>query len=852
MSLVFNSTTEGTICIILQRTSTDNTKPKVTESEIIGTNHLEFAKSLFQQYSQQLNLNNNHYPAESAFNFYVNERITNFLGRPVDIESARENFYSELIQHTNLPRNHSFAPIIREINQEIKRYTQKTFPITCQNKDKEKLQTPAVTPKGIQIPNWKKQRIESLIYPSYYYMPGSTINIASADASTSTKTPLARIAFQSKQKKNELLGAYGNCFKRFKSRLPTPLGFRSPPYQPDFRTVSLWKITESKEKENEDQEFNYQNQILENLNIQTQQHLENSEIETLNIQTSSNQRNQNPELINQQNLPLVIVINQLPINPIAEPIQQPLQLPPQQPMQQQLLQQPPQPLNLNPMAYTPITKLDNFTSKENDTQVWLNDIEKAITANGWNDAKAMQAIFYFLKDTANLWYQSLVNKPQDFNTFKVEFLKYFSNNNSINRLVNTFITMKQGETEAVITYLGRFHRNLHQIQAIDTNYFTVLQILNQFIHDLRSSILQHVRPLHLGTLQDAVTHARDFESAKSEANHTQAVNLVINRSSELDSKLENLHNDIIIKETLIGPKINHVYLHRPINSGHRKRISATIVVNKDISKLTKSILKPRSLVPNSESISKSKSIHLPTNDAVINLSVSSILSPNLLTTATSDLLTTTATNNLSTPTNPNTTPKLTIQQNPKTENNSTELKISDSSPSTNSQFFTATIWITPNPNFQNYLSLLVTPEDATPNDQELGQPPTSNILPATITENKSLDAIFPFKLEEPSITLLFSGAALEEKPITTMYTDVKIDGHFIKLIFDSGSAIDQAASARIITADGTTKTSISKIDDLPIKINGIIIPIKIFVMEATQYQALVDNDWLSKTNTTLD
>ncbi|KAG9305755.1 hypothetical protein G9A89_005153 [Geosiphon pyriformis] len=169
------------------------------------------------------------------------------------------------------------------------------------------------------------------------------------------------------------------------------------------------------------------------------------------------------------------------------------------------------------MAYAPITKLDNFTGKEDDTQIWLNNVEKAITANRWNDARAMQAIPYFLKDTANSWYQSLVNKPQDFNAFKTEFLRYFSNNNSINCLVNAFTTMKQGETEA---------------------------ILNQFIHGLCSSILQYVCPLYPSTLQDAVTCARDFESAESEANHAQAVNLVMNRLSELDFKLEKFSESI--------------------------------------------------------------------------------------------------------------------------------------------------------------------------------------------------------------------------------------------------------------------------------------------------------------------
>ncbi|KAG9285524.1 hypothetical protein G9A89_006512 [Geosiphon pyriformis] len=173
------------------------------------------------------------------------------------------------------------------------------------------------------------------------------------------------------------------------------------------------------------------------------------------------------------------------------------------------------------MVYAPITKLDNFTGEKNDTQIWLNNIEKAITANGWNDARAMQAIPYFLKNIIDS-----------------------CNNNSINRLINTFTTMKQRETETVTTNLGHFHRNLHQIQAIDTNYFTVPQILNQFIHGLHSSILQHVCLLHPGTLQDAVTCARDFESAELEANHAQVINLVINGSSELDSKLKKFSKSI--------------------------------------------------------------------------------------------------------------------------------------------------------------------------------------------------------------------------------------------------------------------------------------------------------------------
>ncbi|KAG9285892.1 hypothetical protein G9A89_013317 [Geosiphon pyriformis] len=611
-------------------------------------------------------------------------KISSLLGTPMNIESARETFYKELIQNTNLPTNHNFG----------------------------KLQTPAITPRKIQPLAWKKNRVESPSNSSYHYTSESIINISSTDAFPSIAT-----------------SAFGRfSFQRLRSSL-------SPP---DFGISDLWEAAESEkeEEESEDQEFTYQHPITEN-----------------------------PEL------------------------------PPQQPRQQQLLQQPPQPPNLNPMAYAPIAKLDNFTGKEDDTQIWLNDVEKAIAANGWNNTQAMQAIPYFLKDTANSWYQSLINKPQDFNAFKAEFLKYFSNNNSINRLVNVFTTMKQGETEAVTTYLGRFHRNLCQIQAINANYFTALQIFNQFIHGLCSSILQHVHLLHLGTLQDTVTYTRNFESAESEANHAQAVNLVINGSSELDSKLEKFSE--LINKRLEGYLADNHAIYQPPQR-HNNQGNSNLL--------------------------KSKSTRLPTSDTVISLSVSSISTSDLSATATSNI-STTATNNLSIPTDPNTVPKLTTQQNSKTKNDSTELEISDSSLSTDPQFFT------------NYLSLLVTPEDASTNSPAFTQkqPLTSNIPPATITKNESLAAIFPFKFEETAAIPLFSGAALEAKPITVMYIDTKVEKQSIKLILDSGSA------SSIITRQLMNQL-----------VNDIVTPIKVLVMEATQYQALVSNDWLFKVNATLN
>ncbi|KAG9305935.1 hypothetical protein G9A89_016588 [Geosiphon pyriformis] len=447
--------------------------------------------------------------------------------------------------------------------------------------------------------------------------------------------------------------------------------------------MSLWKIIESeekKEKEAKDQEFTYQNLILEN-----------PEIETPNFQTPQNPNNTNSETINQQNLP-----------------PQPLQ-PPQQP--QQLSQQPQQQLqqpNLDPMACALIAKLKKFTGKKDDTQIWLNNIEKTITANGWNNTRALQVIPYFLQNIAN---------------------------SCINQLTNTFTTIKQGENEAVTTYLGCFYKNLCQIQAIQADYFTAPQILNQFIRDLRSSILQHICPMHPVDLQAAVTNARNFETTKLEANYAQTVNLPTTPIS-------------------YQPQLQLIYQ---------------------------------------------------------------------------------------------------LQfQNSKTKIDTTELEIVNSGLSTNPQFSKPNLGTknSQNPNVQHYLSLLVTPKDTSPNQQKPNQHKLliSNILPATITNNKLLATIFSFEFEKTIPVLLFSEATLDTKPITTMYTDAKVDDHTIKLILNSrstgniitqqlidqlGHRVDCAASTCIITADRAIKTPIGKIDDFSFEVNGIIVLIKVLTTNLT-------------------
>ncbi|KAG9301706.1 hypothetical protein G9A89_016777 [Geosiphon pyriformis] len=228
---------------------------------------------------------------------------------------------------------------------------------------------------------------------------------------------------------------------------------------------------------------------------------------------------------------------------------------------------------------------------------------------------------------------------------------------------------------------------------------------------------------------------------------------------------------------------------------------------------------------------------LNTNDVAIILTSSLSASSSNLSTAVLTQLSAAVSDKLSAPTTSNTTTELTLKQNSKTEINTAKLEIVNATQPSGSRPWNLGTRYAQNPNSRNYLSLLVTPEDASPNNLKTNQKQslTNNIPPATVINNESLAAIFPFKLEKTTPVLLFSEAVLDTKPITTMYTNVKVDGHFIKLILDSESAgIDCTASARIITADGATKTPISEIDDFFIEVNSIIIPIKVFELQISQ------------------
>ncbi|KAG9301263.1 hypothetical protein G9A89_012646 [Geosiphon pyriformis] len=119
------------------------------------------------------------------------------------------------------------------------------------------------------------------------------------------------------------------------------------------------------------------------------------------------------------------------------------------------------------------------------------------------------------------------------------------------------------------------------------------------------------------------------------------------------------------------------------------------------------------------------------------------------------------------------------------------------------------------------------------------------LLEARIAENANLLDIFPFEFEANELPFLLSNAvANKQKAITAMYTEAEIEGKPICLILDTQTIV--------VTADGMKKTPVGEIDNFPFTIDRITILVKVLVIDAPQYQAFVENNWLQKANANLN
>ncbi|KAG9284476.1 hypothetical protein G9A89_014080 [Geosiphon pyriformis] len=362
------------------------------------------------------------------------------------------------------------------------------------------------------------------------------------------------------------------------------------------------------------------------------------------------------------------------------------------------------------MAYRDIAKLEKFSSEKNNAYIWITEAEKAITTNNWNN----------------------------------------------NRTIQAFI-IKQKDHKA----------------AIERDYYTVVQILNQFVKELKSSLLQSMRLLHSTNLQEAVTLACNFESAEQETNYTQAVNLAINRTFDIDTKITQLSEKLTQKIegflAIITPDINNNRI-----TSNNNNIGNPIP---EINISTQNTLKTW----------YSNTSHLNINHLNIY-------------------------NKYSIPSN---------HFKSTTSLHNHWFKQHSRTPATIRDQLT-----------DFYSSTSLEGKDVGEISNLSRRKQINNIIPpAIITKDTTLAAIFLFDIDHLNTTSLFSGAAInQDKPITALYTDARVENIDIN----------------------NTKTPIGKIDNFPFEINEIQISIKVLVMEVTQYQALVRNNWLAKAHAILD
>ena len=95
----------------------------------------------------------------------------------------------------------------------------------------------------------------------------------------------------------------------------------------------------------------------------------------------------------------------------------------------------------------------------------------------------------------------------------------------------------------------------------------------------------------------------------------------------------------------------------------------------------------------------------------------------------------------------------------------------------------------------------------------------------------------------------------------------QVDGAMIQLILDSGSSgsviskqflekvgrkIDQPSHVNMIGINGEKQKALGEIKSLPIVVQKQLLPVNVIVSEATSYDILVENDWLTKYRAKLD
>ncbi|KAG9289027.1 hypothetical protein G9A89_015576 [Geosiphon pyriformis] len=472
--------------------------------------------------------------------------------------------------------------------------------------------------------------------------------------------------------------------------------------------------------------------------------------------------------------------------------------------------------NKEEMATAYIAKIPEFTGEDNDTspQEWLDKVQKAEDAN---------------KELFENW-----------QAFKDAFLQQFTNNNTSITLRNCFCNIKQKTSESVMTYLGRFNKLLRQIRQLKTNdYYSDAQILDQFIAGLKDKLIKKVCPHASVDLATAIRHAKSYEMTIEKANHTKLVNLAIRKtSSAAKEKIDQLTKKVESYFTNQQQQQQQPQRYQPPQrhnqnnfgppSNNQSQNCHYCGISGYWKQNCRKLQKDQQNRSNQHYSSPQQSYYQsppPTYYSPRPQNQNSYYSPapQSMQQQYQQLL------------------PIQLYQTPPTQQYQVParrlVQYNQFAPQNQLQNNHNRI------NLNNQLVLRNSGEVAAPKSN----PSNHTIPPAQIAQNANLSDIFPFEFEVNESPFLLSNAAVnEQKAITAMYTEATVEGKLIHLILDSGSA------GIIVIADGMKKTPVGEIDDFSFSIDEITIPVKVLVIDAPQYQALVGNDWLLKANANLN
>lgn len=119
---------------------------------------------------------------------------------------------------------------------------------------------------------------------------------------------------------------------------------------------------------------------------------------------------------------------------------------------------------------------------------------------------------------------------------------------------------------------------------------------------------------------------------------------------------------------------------------------------------------------------------------------------------------------------------------------------------------------------------------------------------------------------EPQDLMQVNTSKTDDKT-SALYCDASINHIRFPLIIDSGSAgcivslsllkdlemeITRASKTVMVNVNGERRRPLGAVSDMPLKIQGCVIPMDAIVTEADSYAAIVGNDWLRKTKAVID